>query len=265
MKKGLKIVIFAALLLVFLGSTGYIAYSNLQYKANQDLYTGLAGEYTQPAVPSQPEAAADSGIIAPITVDFASLKQVNEDVVGWIYCEDSVIHYPILKGEDNDYYLHHSIEGQETKAGSIFMEAANRPDFSDPNSVLYGHHMKDKSMFASIEFWADQAYYEGHPVMWILTPEQDYRLDLFAGYTVSAHSDTYRLFSEGGEEFGEYLKGVKAKSDFTAEVELDAEGRYVMLSTCAYSFEDARYVLHGKLVAADSAGGVPIAGKPAEQ
>lgn len=255
MKKGVKFAVFAVLLAVFLGSTGYIAYTNWQYQENQDLYAGLAGDYTNVSAGALAETAGADQVFAPITVDFAALQQVNEDVVGWIYCEDSVINYPILKGEDNDYYLHHSIDGRETKAGSIFMEAENRSDFSDPNTVLYGHHMKDKSMFASIEYWADQAYYEGHPAMWILTPTQDYRVDLFSGYTVSAYSDTYRLFSGAGEEFNAYLKEMASRSDFTADVDLTGDAHYVMLSTCAYSFEDARYVLHGKLVPADSAAG----------
>ena len=256
MKKWVKRSIFIVLLAVFLGSTGYIGYSTWQYKVNERLYTQLAGEYTQVSEAIPADAAKKDRILAPITVDFAALQQQNPDVVGWIYCEDSVINYPILQGEDNDYYLHHSIDGAYSKAGSIFMEADNKQDFQDPNTILYGHHMKDKSMFASIEYWAEQAYYEDHPVMWILTPEQDYRVDLFSGYTISAYSDTYQIFSGSGEEFQAYLQNAAAKSDFQADVALEGDARYVLLSTCAYVFDDARYVLHGKLVAADSAGGI---------
>lgn len=252
MNKWVKRAIFIVLLVVFFGSTGYIGYSMWQYRANEQFYIQMADQYTQPS--SVPESK-ENGVYAPITVDFEALKQKNPDVTGWIYCEDSVINYPILKGEDNDFYLHHNIDGEYSKAGSIFMDTENTSGFGDPNTVLYGHHMKDKSMFASIEYWAEQAYYEGHPVMWILTPEQDYRVDLFSGYTISAFSDTYRIFPEAGEEFNAYLTDMASRSDFQAEVSLEGDAHYVLLSTCAYSFEDARYVLHGKLVPVDSAGG----------
>lgn len=256
MSKGIKRAIFIVLLLIFAGSTGYIGYSLWQYRANEQFYTQMADQYIQPSAAPASGTDGQESVIAPVTVDFAALRQRNPEVVGWIYCEDSVINYPILRGEDNDFYLHHDIDGKESRSGSIFMDTENEAGFGDLNTVLYGHHMKDKSMFASIEYWADQAYYESHPVMWILTPEQDYRVDLFSGYTISAFSDTYRLFSEAGEEFQTYLTDMASKSDFQVNVSLEGDAHYVLLSTCAYSFEDARYVLHGKLVAADSAGGV---------
>lgn len=248
MKKWVKRSIFIVLLAVFLGSTGYIGYSTWQYKVNERLYTQLAGEYTQVSEAIPADAAKKDRILAPITVDFAALQQQNPDVVGWIYCEDSVINYPILQGEDNDYYLYHSIDGAYSKAGSIFMEADNKQDFQDPNTILYGHHMKDKSMFASIEYWAEQAYYEDHPVMWILTPEQDYKVLIFSGYNTPAVSDTYKIFHEPCPELNEYLSKCAAQSDFETGIEPDGKGKYVVLSTCSYVFEDARYVLHGVMV-----------------
>ena len=256
MSKGIKRTVFLVLLLIFVGSTGYIGYSMWQYKANEQFYTQMADQYIQPAA-AEGGAAGQESVTAPITVDFAALQQRNPDVVGWIYCEDSVINYPILRGEDNDFYLHHDIDGKESRSGSIFMDTENAADFSNLNTVLYGHHMKDKSMFASIEYWADQAYFESHPVMWILTPNQDYRVDLFSGYTISAFSDNNPLFAEPGEEFDSYLQDMASRSDFQAEVGLEGDAHYVLLSTCAYSFEDARYVLHGKLAPINSAGGMP--------
>ena len=93
--------------------------------------------------------------------------------------------------------------------------------------------------------------------MWLLTPEQDYKIVLFSGYTTSATSDTYTIFEGPSQELDAYLAKCREQSDFSMEVELDSEGRYVLLSTCAYVFDNARYVLHGMLVPVDSAGGVP--------
>ena len=107
--------------------------------------------------------------------------------------------------------------------------------------------MKSGSMFASLLEWADQAFYEEHPVMWLLTPSQDYRVVLFGGHHVAATSGMYRIISEAGDEMNAFLTEARAESDFSTNVKLSPQARYVMLSTCAYLFDDDRYVLHGML------------------
>ncbi len=189
----------------------------------------------------------------PVEVDFDELLEANPDVVGWIYCEDTIINYPVLQGEDNSYYLHHTLDGTYVRTGSIFADGNNRRDFQDANTIIYGHHTKDVFMFATLDYWAEQKYYEEHPVIWLLTPTQDYKIVLFSGYHTSAYSDTYQIFSEPGEAFAEYLAACREQSDFQADVELDENAKYVLLSTCAYVFTDARYVLHGMLVPVEKA------------
>jgi len=197
-------------------------------------------------------------VFAPVKVDFDSLKAVNNDVKGWIYCEDTIINYPVLYGETNDKYLRHTYDGEYNIAGSIFIETNNKPDLSDSNTIIYGHHMNDGSMFYGLDHWHLQEYYNTHPIMWLLTPKQDYIIVLFSGYTANAYSDTYTIFYDLDEKFDEYIKEALTKSDFKADVVLPSDGKYVLLSTCAYVFDGARYVLHGLLVPVDSAGGVPI-------
>lgn len=180
---------------------------------------------------------------------------MNGDVCGWLYCPGTPIDYPVLRGEDDDAYLHRAYDGSYSAGGSLFVEALNRPGFADANTIVYGHHMRDGSMFACLERWAEPGFYEAHPVMWLLTPEGDYRIDIFAGYTTSGYSDTYTIYTEGCPELAEYLGRCLEQSDFAVGTEPEAGGRYVTLSTCAYAFTDARYVLHGRLVPVDSAGG----------
>lgn len=205
-----------------------------------------------------PTASPVPKIYAPIIVDFDSLLQVNKDIVGWIYCEDTVINYPVVWGRDNYYYQERNYRGGPDPSGTIFTDAENVTDLSDSNIILYGHHMQDMTMFATLKYWLEQEYCEEHPFMWLLTPEQDYRIDLFAGYVTAADSDTYTVFQEPDDEFSEYLHGALSQSEIHTEVELDENGRYIVLSTCAYSFYMARTVLHGKLVPANSAGGIPF-------
>ena len=277
MGKKIRRILLAILLAVFVFSAGMAAWIRHQYEESERLYTEASAAFTRPApvrTPKPaPEAAAEGGSIseapaepeeahiplyAPIEVDFDALRKVNPDIVGWIWCEDTVIDYPVAQGEDNELYLHHSYDGSYSASGTIFAEAENRRDFADANTILYGHHMKNGSMFASLDRWASQSYYEEHPVMWLLTPTQDYQVVLFSGYTTSAASGTYSVIAEPGPALAQYLEQALAQSDFQAGVTPEPEGKYVLLSTCAYVFNNARYVLHGMLIPLDSAGGVPL-------
>lgn len=251
MKKKIFRVVFGLLLVAFIGSIGGILFILRQYRENDERYAKAAEDYTEPG----------TGETAPIVVDFAGLKEVNEDVVGWIYCEGTVIDYPVMQGEDNDLYLHHAYDRAYSVSGSIFVDSKNRKGFADSNTIIYGHHMKNGSMFASLSKWSDQQYYEEHPVMWLLTPERDYKVELFSGYTTSAYAETYTMFPEPCAEMDAYLAKAAGQSDFQPAEgsQLDGESHYVLLSTCAYVFDNARSVLHGRLVPVDSAGGIPLA------
>ena len=183
----------------------------------------------------------------PITVDFDELKEINKDVVGWIYCEDTVINYPVLKGKDNDQYLHRTMEGQYNSSGSIFMDSRNRDDLSDLNTILYGHHMKNGSMFASLKKYSDQEYYEEHPVIWYLTPKKNYRLRVFAGFVEKHDSEIYSIFKKK-EDLNKYLDKAREKSSFDPDESVSTLTdrdikRIMVLSTCDYTFNNARYVL----------------------
>lgn len=203
-----------------------------------------SGETLDPA--GQSAGRADA--LCPITADFEALTAVNEDIVGWLYCEGTNINYPVVQGEDNDHYLHHAYDGKKSRAGALFADVGNSPRFTDSNTIIYGHHMKNGSMFAHLADFADQEFFDAHSVMWLLTPEQIYKVELIGGYLTYAGSESYTIFTGACAEFDGYLAGVRAASDVQAEVETPPDGRYVMFSTCEYDFEDARYVLHGRLV-----------------
>lgn len=272
MGKWMRRAVMLALLAVFLVSAVTVGKILYEYYVSGRLYDNAAAQYTALASGEGAGENGDAktgktdgggveqpgGETAPVKVDFSGLQAVNSDIAGWIYCEDTSINYPVVKGEDNDFYLDHGYEGTESSSGAIFIEAGNRPDFQDANTIIYGHHMKNGSMFASLEKWADQEYYGQHPHMWLLTPGQDYKIVLFSGYTTGAESETYTIFSDSCREFDEYLEVCVSRSDFRSEAVPEGGAKCVLLSTCSYVFEDARYVLHGMLVPVDSAGGVPF-------
>lgn len=203
-------------------------------------------EQTAPAesVPSTTEPVERP----PISVDFAVLQAQNPDIVGWIYSEGTVINYPILQGVDNDQYLRRLYDGTKSTLGSIFLDFRNLSDFSDLNSLVYGHNIRSGQMFASLSAYREQEYYEEHPVMWLLTPDQSYRIDLIAGMVVPSDSEVYEIYSYP-EDLQAGLEYVLANSTFDAgDVDAAAVERIVTLSTCSYDYNDARYVVIGSLI-----------------
>ena len=181
-------------------------------------------------------------------INFKALQEVNPDVIGWIYSPDTTINYPVVQGDDNAFYLKHLADGTENRNGCPFLDVQNRSDFSDDNSIIYGHHMQNGTMFAGISWYEDQSYYDEHPVMYLMTPTATYRIELFSGYTTEMDSSAYMQIFGSIPEHTDWLKEVSGRSDFRANLEISAYDRVITLSTCAYRFENARYVLHGKLV-----------------
>lgn len=180
--------------------------------------------------------------VCPITVDFDSLLEENKDVVGWIYSEDTPINYPVLRGETNDTYLYHMIDGRYNSAGSIFMDTENKPDLSDFNTILYGHHMKNGSMFASLHKYKKQEYYDEHKFMWYLTPKHVYRLDVMFGFVENSDAAVYQIFA-AKKQLYEFLSYAQTKSDFVPEHIQDGINGVIVLSTCTYEYNDARYIV----------------------
>ena len=236
-----------------------------QYAEEREAYDQLASEYTQPAeVTDRAHAGAsedagdgtaggsDEGASgAPITVDFDALVAQNPDIFAWIYCEGTAINYPVVYGRDNSYYEHRDPWGNNLFAGSIFSDASNAKGVVDSNLILYGHHMKDGSMFAALKFWFNQDFYDEHPVMWLLTPQGDYRVELFSCYVTNAWSDVYTIFLGPSTQLEEWLTKAKSRSVFTSDVTLERDAHYVMLSTCTEAASGRRTVVYGKLVPVD--------------
>lgn len=187
--------------------------------------------------------ASEDTPFATSQMDFAKLEQINPDTVAWITIEDTLVDYPVVQGSDNRYYLKHLFTGEYGTVGSIFMEKTNTPDFSDQNTLIFGHNMKDKSMFADLDKYREQEYYEEHPTMMLFTPQGDHLVEWFAGYTTT--SAPLPLTFETEDEFEEHVRSTLLKSDFQADVDILPTDRLVTLATCVYDSEDARFILVG--------------------
>ena len=226
-----------------------------EYKKGTDEYNSIS---EMAVTERDPDASEDLGQpeeqqpVAPINVDFASLKSINDDVIGWIYMEAlPQISYPMVQGKDNNMYLHQTYEKNYNFAGTIFIDYENKRDFSDCNTLVYGHNMKNGSMFGMLKkYRADETLYNTSKYFWILTPDKDYRYEIIAAYTTSVNSDTYTLFKGPGKEFLEYekkmLKNSEIKTDATEE-QADKKDKIVTLSTCTGN-QATRFVVQGKRV-----------------
>lgn len=182
----------------------------------------------------------------PIDVDFDALHKENKDIIAWIHLPDTVISYPILQADDNEYYVRRLTNGYWNIAGSIFMDCRNDKAFADPNSIIYGHNMTNNTMFGTLMDYASQEYYDEHPYMFVVTPEKKYILELLCGFVTLADSEVYS-FPQTVEETTEKLKGWMEASDFKTQFEYEEGLPLVTLSTCAEDYGNKRYVVVGAL------------------
>ena len=181
------------------------------------------------------------------SIDVEMLREINEDYVAWISLPGTMLDYPVVQGEDNDYYLKRMFNGETNSCGTIFVDARNLPEFGDSNTLLYGHHMRNGSMFKAVSYYDEQEYFDAHPYMLILMPEAHYLVELIAGYTTDSSDHCYDIALSDFKDMNYYLTKAKQKSDFDSKVTVQEGDRLVTLSTCAYAFENARYIAIGKL------------------
>lgn len=179
-----------------------------------------------------------------IEIDFNSLKKENDDIVGWIYSPDTVINYPVLQGENNNEYLYHLPNGKYNIAGSIFADYRNSEFGSDSNYIIYGHHMKNDSMFGTIYEYRSEEYYKKHPVIYYLTPEKSYKLELYSSFVAKADSSVFEI-NKTREDMDKYMKDIAKKSRFKSNTEYISGDKIVTLSTCTNISDDERFVLIG--------------------
>ena len=236
----LAVFLYAAVRLILYGITywkGSHEYKGLQkYVSEQpkdEISTEENGEFT-----------ADK-IRESFGISWENLRKINPEVAAWITIPGADISYPVVQGIDDEYYLKHTFEGQAVTAASIFMDANNHADFSDQNTFIYGHNMKDKTMFGKLNNYKDEEFYKENPYFYIYTPDYTYRYDIFSCYLarVDNEVDFYTQFASD-EQFQEFLDSVKAQSAYDTGVEVTPEDKVITLMTCNKAGYDYRFLVH---------------------
>ena len=201
---------------------------------------------TQTQVQTQTETQAET---VPQTNRFVTdlQNEVNKDVAGWLRIPNTHIDYPFVKSKDNSDYLRRDLYGKYALAGTVFMDCGNSGDFTDFNTVIYGHNMKNTSMFGDLSLFADEGFFDSNRTGTIYTAGDTYELEFFACMTVNADDGIiYNTDNTGSPaERNEFFEYVKKNSVNYREPDTGINGgiNIATLSTCSYQFEGARIVL----------------------
>ncbi len=193
------------------------------------------------------ETEGDEGF----TVDFDALLAINADTIGWIRFdpEPAQINYPIVQGLDNDYYLHHTFSANENTLGAIFLNCTNAADFTDRNSIVYGHRMRDGSMFRHLEDYEDASFWEENPYFYIYTVGgRELKYEVYSAGVVKDTSDTYLTEFDSDEAFQSFLDYTKSVSNYDTGVVPTVTDKIVTLSTCTSASNEDRFVVRGVLI-----------------
>lgn len=181
-----------------------------------------------------------------VLIDWQKLKQVNEELVAWIQIPAIDVSYPVVQGEDNSFYLHRSFEKEELFSGCLFMDAYNDPDFNNFNTIIYGHNMRDGSMFAGLKNYYKQEVWDTFPYFWIYTEQGDYLYQIFSIHEADANGNVFTLRFPDIGTYADWMQKMKNCSVMNANMEVSSEDKVITLSTCTAS-DQVRQVLQGVL------------------
>lgn len=182
-----------------------------------------------------------------IRIDWKGLQGVNPDIAAWIEIPAVSVSYPVVQGKDNEYYLHRSIKGEYLYAGSIFLDHQNSPKFDNYNTILYGHNMRDGSMFAPLKELGEKERYERCPYFWILTAEQSFLYKIFSVRSAETNDSTYTIRFADHNGYMAWLQEMERGTDPDKGVKLKEGDRIVTLSTCTGN-RSVRQIVQGVLV-----------------
>ncbi|MBF0749572.1 sortase B [Mammaliicoccus lentus] len=219
--------------------SGYTIYNNkVEDKKTEERYVSLQQKYTQ---------VSSNKTVRP---QFKQLDAVNPDIIGWIHLDATTLNYPILQSKDNEDYLKKDFENQYSRKGSIFMDYRNSPKHEKMNTVIYGHHVGDDTMFDTVEKYLDQSFYDQHKTMQYDTKYGKYQLEVISAYETTTEDDYIQTDFSSSKQYEKFLEETLKKSEISTTTEINKNDKIVTLSTCedAYSLSSGRIVVVAKLV-----------------
>lgn len=216
----------------------------LQYRPSVEEASSSDGDGVQALPDADSSAGAEEKQTEPKYAGLVALQQKNSEIIGWISIPDSRVEYPVLQTGDNAFYLTHNLYRQPLASGSVFMDY--RCNFeTDFQTILYGHHMKNGTMFADIRACRNEAFFRSHLTGYYTTPQRQYRLEFFAFLVVDASAPIFTVSFEDAAAREALLRYIDETAMYRTELAVTADAHLFSLSTCTYEFDDARAVLVG--------------------
>ena len=262
------------LLLVFVGSTFLLVRHLADKKAGADLYgdaqllasgeefrnRSAQSQKPEQTVPEQTESTPvpqsiwvpepvmdDPNMEEMASVDLEALRTENPDVVGWIRIPGTKINYPLMIGQDNEFYLNNTWNKMPNIMGSIFLECNNNPDLTDYNTIVYGHNMSNGTMFAALHRYAEKGFRENHPYVYIAYDGGVLRYEVFSAYRAEVDSAAYGLSYQQEQTRANLVAHALDNSQIEADIVPQAQDRILTLSTCSGAGYSSRWVVHARL------------------
>jgi len=240
MRKLLQIIFGILILLSVWGMLSVL----LEYRVASNEYRAL-----QKVVKETPSEKSDLKEELPfrpnesIVAEFQALKLQNPEMTAWIAFDTLDISYPVMQGEDNTYYLTHTFSGKTNSSGSIFMEAGNSGDFTDCHTILYGHNMKNGSMFGLLKKYRDEEFYQGNEFFTVYLEDRYYRYQIFSVHNVAVTDQAYTIGFAPNQEFADFVGKLNRQAWYDTGIVAGVNDKVVTLSTCSAS-DEIRYVVH---------------------
>ncbi len=208
--------------------------------------------HSEASLTEETEESGGEGTENECPVDFQELQAVNPDIYAWITVPGTKVDYPIAqRAGDRNFYLHHNINGDYEFAGMIYTEDYNRTDFTDPNTVIYGHNMHNDTMFTTLHYFEDRDFFDRHQEVLIYTPEQTLHYTIFAAYAYDNRHLMESFDFSDPDIFDAYLDQVFAirdmKAYFRDGVTVTSEDKIITLSTCFDGRDEERYLIQAVL------------------
>ena len=176
-------------------------------------------------------------------INFTQLRKKNPDTAGWVYIKGTTIDYPIVQGKDNKEYLHQDFNKKKSSSGTIFLDHSCNKDFTSDNNIIYGHHMKNGTMFAQLLKFRETSFLKKHNEIILYTPNKTMRLKVISAYAMKAQ-DQMPIDFASTKEHNTYIKKIRRMSEALIKGSVKKNSRIYTFVTCSYEREDNRTYVH---------------------
>ena len=230
MKRMINNILLIICIFIFCISTWKLYGYYRSYKKAKDTYSKIAKENVKISKNER-------------KIDFKKLKSQNQDIAGWIYIRGTTIDYPIVQGKDNEEYLHQDFNKKKSSSGTIFLENNCKKDFTSDNNIIYGHHMKNGTMFAQLLKFREKSFLKKHNEIMIFTPDRTIHLKVISAYAQKAQNKIPVTFANDKQKKA-YIKKIESMSEQTIKTSRINDSHIYTFVTCSYEGEDNRTYVH---------------------